>query len=333
MRVTEAQTRRTLMSQITSHRNDIEKYSSQVTTGLKVTEPGDSKQSGTISRFNESYNRNESHIQRIAMVRSFLEYQEGIVSSLSDYVVRAQELAEQGANETYSVQARKALSDEVFAMRDSVVALANSKYQGVYIYGSSDDDDPPYDRVADYVPASGDLPDARYSFDAEYGTDLTKQVVITDSLTIDVSTPGNKVFDNLINSLERLGRALSGYQTDVDAEGKPTGTGEPYDFEGDYKNAYKKQSQDIRECLDLVNKASSEDILPEEASLAGRLTRLDISDSILGITNTSTKEALSILQEVDIYEAASNLMNAQTAIQASFTVTSKILRLTLLDYI
>ena len=333
MRVTEAQTRRSMMSQITVHRNDIEKYSNQVTSGLKVTEPGDSKQSGTISRFNESYNRNESHIERIAMVQSFLEYQEGIVSSLSDYVIRAQELATQGANETYGPESRKAIADEVFAMRDSVVALANSKYQDVYIYGSSDDDDPPYDRVADYVPASGGLSDARYAFDAEYGTELTKKVVITDSLTIDVSTPGNKVFNNLIYSLERLGRALSGYQTDVDADGKPTGTGEPYDFEGDYETAFKQQSADIRECLDLVNKASSEDILPEEASIAGRLTRLDIARSILGITNTSTKEALSTLQEVDIYEAASNLVNAQTALNGSFMVTSKILRMTLLDYI
>ena len=333
MRVTEAQTRRSMISQITVHRNDIEKYSNQVTSGLKVTEPGDSKQSGTISRFNESYNRNESHIERIAMVQSFLEYQEGIVSSLSDYVIRAQELATQGANETYGPESRKAIADEVFAMRDSVVALANSKYQDVYIYGSSDDDDPPYDRVADYVPASGGLSDARYAFDAEYGTELTKKVVITDSLTIDVSTPGNKVFNNLIYSLERLGRALSGYQTDVDADGKPTGTGEPYDFEGDYETAFTQQSADIRECLDLVNKASSEDILPEEASIAGRLTRLDIARSILGITNTSTKEALSTLQEVDIYEAASNLVNAQTALNGSFMVTSKILRMTLLDYI
>ena len=44
MRVTEAQTRRSMISQITVHRNDIEKYSNQVTSGLKVTEPGDSKQ-------------------------------------------------------------------------------------------------------------------------------------------------------------------------------------------------------------------------------------------------------------------------------------------------
>ena len=73
--------------------------------------------------------------------------------------------------------------------------------------------------------------------------------------------------------------------------------------------------------------------MPEEASIAGRLTRLDIARSILGITNTSTKEALSTLQEVDIYEAASNLVNAQTALNGSFMVTSKILRMTLLDYI
>ncbi|MGI6680718.1 MAG: flagellin [Bdellovibrionota bacterium] len=333
MRVTESQTRRTLVSQITTNRLNVDKYSNQVTTGLSVQEPGDSKQSGTISRFNESYNRNESHIQRISMVKSLLEYQEGIVTSLSDYVIRAKELAAQGANETYGVEKRRALASEVFAMRDSVVSLANSKYQGVYIYGSADDDDPPYDRVADYVPASNGLADERYAFDKEAGTDVVKQVVITDSLTINVSTRGDKIFDNLITSLERLGRTLSGYKTDVDADGKSLGTGDPYDFENDYKNAYTQQTEDIRKCLDLVNKSSTEDILPEQASLAGRLTRLDISKSILNITNTSTKEALSTLQEVDAYEAASNLVNAQTALNASFLVTSRILRLSFLDYI
>ncbi len=333
MRVTEAQTRRTVISQITTHRNDIEKYSNQVTTGLKVEEPGDSKQSGTISSYRESINRNDAHLERVSSVKSLLEFQEGVVSSLSDYVIRAQELATQGANETYSVESRSALAQEVYAIRDSVVALANSTYQGVYIYGNSDDDDPPYDKVANYTPDTGTSADARYAFDNETGTSAVKNVTITDSLSVQVSTSGDDVFSNLIYGLERLGRALDGYSTTVDGNGVPTGEGEAYDFENDYKNAFSKQTSDITTCLDLIDKANKEDVSVEKSSLAGRLTRLEISQSILKINNESSTSALATLQEVDIYEAATNLTNAQTALNASFLVTNKLLNSTLLDYI
>ncbi len=333
MRVTEAQTRRTVISQITSHRNDIDKYSNQVTTGLKVEEPGDSKQSGTISRYRESLNRNEAHLDRISTVQSSLEFQEGIISSLSDYVVRAEELATEGANETNSVESRKALAQEVYAIRDSVVALANSTYQGVYIYGAADDDDPPYDQVANYTPATGTCADTRYAFDNETGTDIINNVAITDSLSVQATTSGDDVFSNLIYGLEQLARSLDGYSTEVDAGGVPTGDGEAYDFENDYSNAFSNQTEDIAKCIDLIKTANKENILTEQASLAGRLTRLEISKSILQVNDDSSTSALATLQEVDIYEAATNLTNAQTALNASFLVTSKLLSSSLLDYI
>lgn len=333
MRVTEAQTRRTVITQISQHKMDLDKYSDQVTTGLKVTEPGDSNQSGTISRYRESKNRNEAHIQRIATVTSMLEYQDNIVSSLNDYVIRAQEIATQAANETYDEKTRASLSAEVYAIRDSVVALANSKYLGVYIYGGADDDDPPYDKESDLTPTTGTQTDDRYVFDNGVGTDISKNVVVTDTLTVQVSTPGNKIFGRLLGGLEKLARALDGYSTNLGDAGETLPGGEAYDFDTDYTAAYEQQSQDIRDCIDIFKKAAQEDISPEQSSLAGRLSRLKISESILQMTNDSTDEALANLQEVDIYEAATNLSNAQTALQASYLVTSKLLSMTLLDYI
>ena len=44
---------------------------------------------------------------------------------------------------------------------------------------------------------------------------------------------------------------------------------------------FKKFVTRTRDCIDIFKKAAQEDITPEQSSLAGRLSRLKISESIL----------------------------------------------------
>lgn len=110
-----------------------------------------------------------------------------------------------------------------------MVSLANSTYQGRYIYGGTADDQPPYAETTPYdVPASGDAT-KRYEFQALDGSDMAKEVKLTDDLTLTITTPGNEIFDDAIFALERLARAVAGYQTNP-ADGQPDGTGDAYVF-------------------------------------------------------------------------------------------------------
>ena len=136
------------------------------------------------------------------------------------------------------------------------------------------------------------------------------------------------MFGTSIEALERLGRALAGYAT-TPASGSPDGGGLAYTFPTDYT----QQTADIKNTIDLLNKARDEDILPERTMLGGKMRRLETAESLLSLSKTSAQEVLSKIQNADETESVANLTQAQTALQASYSVTAKALRLTIMDYI
>ena len=63
------------------------------------------------------------------------------------------------------------------------------------------------------------------------------------------------------------------------------------------------------------------------------MRRLQTAESLLTLTKTSAQEVLSRIQNADETESVASLSQAQTALQASYSVTAKVLRLTIMDYL
>jgi flagellar hook-associated protein 3 FlgL len=327
-RVSENQNVRMLVSNALENKRRLNVLSNQLTTGLRVSKPSDSVDAGSIARYQTLISKVDSYGVAISQAKSFLEYQDGIVGQATDIIVRAKEIAQQAANETLSVESRAQLAEEVYQLRDQMASLANSTYQGRYVYGASDDDDPPYDAGTYNVPASGPAR-VRYTFDNETGTSTTRSFKITDEISVTLNTPADDVFGTSLEGLERLSRALAGVQTQPLPSGAPDGTGNAYVFPDEYH----LQTEHIRGAIDLFNQARDFDLIPERVSLGGRMRRLETGQALLELTKNSAKEVLSRLQDADETEVAANLQQAQTALQASYSVTAKVLRMTILDYV
>ncbi|RMG42972.1 MAG: hypothetical protein D6719_04900 [Candidatus Dadabacteria bacterium] len=320
-----------LLSQVNRQREEIARLGKEISTGLKVSRPGDSKQSGTIAEFRDTLEKIKGFREQISNATSFLNYQESIVNEANQIMIRAKEIATQAANETNDSVVRSQMAQEVFELRDHLVNLANSKYLGRYVYGGANDDEPPYaPNSTPYTnPASG-AASVRYTFneDADPGATVTRSVRVTDSITITVNTPGNQVFDNAIQALERLGRAMAGYET-LPASGTPDGTGAAWTFPQDYQT----QTKAIQNAIDLIDTAREQDIMPEQVKLAGRMRRLETASSILELSEENTNEILDKMQGTDVFDASSRLSYAQTSLQASLTVLSRGLGNTILEYL
>jgi flagellar hook-associated protein 3 FlgL len=327
-RVSENQNVRQLVTNALENKRRLNDLSNQLTTGLRVNKPSDSIDAGSIARYQTLIAKIDSYGTAVAQTKSLLEYQDSIVSQATEVVVRAKEIAQQGANETLSPESRAQLAEEVFQLRDQLASLANSTYQGRYVYGGTDDDDPPYDEGSYSSPASGPAR-VRYVFDNEVGTDGAKSVQITDEISVSLNTPATEVFGTAMQALERLSRSLAGVRTTPLPSGTPDGGGSGYTFPGDYH----VQTEDIRSAIDLLNRARDVDLIPERVSLGGRLRRLETGQALLNLTKNSAREVLSRLQDADETEVAANLQQAQTALQASYSVTAKVLRMTILDYV
>jgi len=327
-RISENQSQRILVANTLDNRTRVDRFAQELSSGYKVTLPGDSNQAGTISRFRQALDKIASYTTTITTTKSVIQYQDDVMNQMSDLIIRAKEIGSQGANETNSATSRVALAEEIYQLRDHVVSLANSQYQGRYVYGGADDDDPPYDQTTYTLPATATEAQERWVFDGELGTSVPRSVQITDDLNIRVNTPGNQLFDTTIQALERMGRAMSGYTT-TPASGAPDGGGVAYVFPTDFA----QQTADIRATIDLLDTAREQQILPERVSLGGRLRRLETGESLLELTKTTAEEVLARLQNTDETESAAGMAQAQTALEASYNVTARVLRLSIMDYI
>jgi len=328
-RIAQGQIARRLLADVMNNYKELERSSRQVSSGYKVERPGDSDLGGTIQGFRNSLDRVENYQRGIGSARTALTFQENIVKQSVDLMQRAKDLATQAANETLDTATRRQLAAEVYQMRDQLVLFANSKYQDRYIYGQSDDDDAPFDPATTgyTVPTTGSS-NQRYVFDAELGTAISQSVNVTQDISVRTTTSGRGVFQNGISALETLGRALEGYSTTTTA-GLPDGGGVAYTFPTDRP----AQTLQIQGTIDLIEVSLSSDLTPERLDIGARLSRLEVASSVLDSTKQTATEGLDSLQNADSASAISQYQQAQYSLQAAMQVTSKVLNMSILDYL
>jgi flagellar hook-associated protein 3 FlgL len=329
-RITEMQMGRSLTHDILANREQVRRYSDEVSSGLKVAKPSDSYHSGTISQFRESVDRMAGYQQRVHAVKGLLEFQDNTLSEAGDLLIRAKEIASQASNSFVSPETRLQMAEEVYEIREHMVALANSTYQGKYVFSGGADDVPAYSTSSTYTTPVTGRASERYTYTTEPGATLTREVKVGDEVKLQVNSAGNGIFDTAIAGLEVLTRALEGYSTTLDGTtGLPTGAGTAFTFPQDFG----AQTSAIAESIALLDEGRQEDIQLERVSIGGRLRRLDTAKSVLDLSKQTAEEVLNEMQNADITVSASNLADAQTALEASYTVTSRVLQLSVLDYL
>ena len=329
-RISTNQNTNMLLSQMAANKTRVDKYSKEVSSGLKVSVPGDSIRAGEISALNDEIERIDGYTKRIATSVGHLNFQDQIMEQASNVITRAREIAEQMANESNSVEVRNTAAKEVWGLRSQMVDLANSVYQGRFIYGGADNDDPPFDQdVTTYTTGGSPESTTKYNFDnydppPAIASPPSRNVMVSDTQSVRISTPGDTIFSRAIAGIEKLGRALEGYRTDMVT---------PDYTAFNFPTEYNLQTREIAQSLDDLETARSADIQPERASLGERLNFLEATKSIHDFSKDAAKTQLSSLRDADAAESATGLSLAQTALQASYTVTSRVLNMSIMDYL
>jgi len=332
-RISENQIARGLLADVFRNQMQVGVHSKELSSGYKVAQPGDSRYSATIAQLRDTVAQVEGFKTRASFVLGFLETQESTLGEASDALIRAQEIATQGANETLGSAERRLLADEVYALRDHLVSLSNTTYQGRYIFSGNSDGTPAYQEGTSFeVPGGDDRANDFFIYDGGSGSNSTREVKVSSDLTITVNQPGEQTFGSSIEALTRLARALDGYRTVID-EGPPRVPDVVASNAYDLPAEREAQTQDIQAALEMLSSARQEDVMPERSSLAGRMRRVQTAESLLELSENSARDVLSGLQDTDMAISASNLATAQTALQASLTVTTQMLRQSILDYI
>lgn len=193
----------TMLNAVTADQQRLNTDLQQVSTGQSVNQPSDNP--AATSAYIENKSESDSidqFTQNISTVEGSLQTAGSALQSVVNNLNQAIQIGTEGANGTNSTTELQGMAQEVQAIQQTVMSLANTSYQGTYLFGGTDSTTAPY--VADASSSSG------VSYVGNTGTN-TIDVGAGQSVTI--NQPGSDIFNvsgsDVFQALNDLSTALT----------------------------------------------------------------------------------------------------------------------------
>lgn len=188
----------------------------EISTGRSVNEPSDNPTAAALLvENNDQATFNSGYLQSLDAVQGQLSTADSTLSSVVTALQRAISLGVEGANGTLSDGDRAAIATELQGIQSELVSLANTSYQGRFVFAGTNTSAPPF--VVDNSVPSG----------VSYvGNTDVNQVSIGSGYKLAVNVPGSQLFsaagNDVFLSINNLIQALqtnTGIDTAVSAVG------------------------------------------------------------------------------------------------------------------
>jgi flagellin-like hook-associated protein FlgL len=145
MRVTSRMNSLSFLSDIMSREAEIQKKSSQYASGVVIQRPSDDP-IGTARTMlmNSSIYQIKQYTNNSQEARTWLNSADKALQSVDEYLQRAYELLERGANSTLSDEQRIAIAEEIDQICSGIMEVANTNIDNRYIFAGTDVTSIPY---------------------------------------------------------------------------------------------------------------------------------------------------------------------------------------------
>jgi flagellar hook-associated protein 3 FlgL len=176
-----------------------QQLTSELSSGLRVTAIGDDPVAAAenVQLLNQ-IQRDDSFTQTTSLTQGLLQVTDSALGSVVTQLNQAVSLATEANNGTLNASDLKAISNQLAGIRDEVVSLANTNYQGQYVFGGSQTGTTPFTLNTGTSPAT-----VTYNGDSD-----VNQLQSPNGQTVTLNLPGNQVFTsataNVIGTLNSL---------------------------------------------------------------------------------------------------------------------------------
>jgi len=151
MRVTNRMSFDQAQAQMMAARDRAIKAQQQVTSGMRVDHPGDDPAAaGVMVSQGIAIQRLNTIDKTTSSAQGEVQTADGALQNVSTLLSRAQQLAVQLGNDTYSAAERSAGAQEINSISSQIVQLMNTQVAGRYIFGGTKDSAPPFDATGNY---------------------------------------------------------------------------------------------------------------------------------------------------------------------------------------
>jgi flagellar hook-associated protein 3 FlgL len=143
MRISDNMRFQTVQRSLADLRSRQAQAANQVSTGRRVINPSDDPVAAAeLTRLQSRLARTQDFKNTIQNVRSDASLSERTLAQASEFMVRAREIATQGANDTLSPADRASLAVEVRSLKEQLLATANTRGTRGYLFSGSQTNTP-----------------------------------------------------------------------------------------------------------------------------------------------------------------------------------------------
>jgi flagellar hook-associated protein 3 FlgL len=305
VRITTGMIQRNVLSDLNGLSEKLSKTQNRAASGKQITRPSDDPYNAARAMgLRSSLSANDAYKSNIEDAQDWQNTTESALSSLTDYVHRANDLLIQGGTDTADQTSRNALADEIDQIIQGVKETANSTYGDKYVFSGTATGTPPYTQGADdtYKGNQGGL---------------------------DPSQPGvlREIGPGVTISINSVGQEILG-------DGQAAGDGKLLD-------TLRTISQDLRagngaalRGTDLANLTGNLNQLLEVRARNGATTnRLSAADSRLEDIGLSVTKQLSDTEDADMAQTLIDFNSQSAAYQSALRAGASIVQTSLMDFL
>jgi flagellar hook-associated protein 3 FlgL len=267
----------------------------QVSSGQKLNSLSDNPAAAaSLVNLRMQSSSDTQYLQNISSLTGSMNVADSALSSVVEGLTTAQSLGVEGANGTVNAQNRQALSQQVQGIQQEILGLANTSYNGQYLFSGTKTTTQPY--VADTASPSG----------VDYkGDNNTNSVEISEGQAMPINLPGSQLFSNattgVFQSLQDLYTALN--------------------TNGDIGSA----TTEVQNALNYVS--------AQQTFYGNSTDRLNNAQTFLTQEQTQLTETEGSTLDANMATAVTNLTQTETTQQALVEAGAKISQTDLFDYL
>lgn len=269
----------------------------QIASGKLINMPSDNPAgAATLVQNLSDQNSTDQFLQNTNSVEDLLQTADSTLSSLVESLNQAISLGVQGASSTLSLQDQQQIAQQVQGIQTQVLQLANTSYQGNYIFAGTATTTVPF--VANPAAPDG----VTYN-----GNNNVNSVEIAAGRSVQTNVPGSQIFQgaggDVMGSLQQLVTALkSGNVTSIGTATTQLGTALNY-------------------------------VSQQRVFYGNAVDQLTSNQAFLQQEQVNLQSQENTVDGVNMAQAATNLSQAQLTQNATLAALAKIVPVTLLDYL
>ena len=292
--------------QMSTAQTNLAKSQAQLAQGKQIINPSDAPdQASAVQRLKSILSRQDSYQTALNTVQNRLQGEDSTLSSVSDLLIRAKEIAVQANNDTLSPDNRKALGVELQGLRDQMLSLANTKdTNGNYLFAGSKVTQPPFVSLAGASP--------------QYVGDQTRMnVMVGENRSMPINRTGTDAFVPVNRTLPDGTTQGVGFFNVMDDLIKGVNTSDRPKMQGG-----------LGELDTLLGGLSM-----ARANIGSGLKGIEQQTSVIEDTVLNLKTTLSSVEDLDYASAITKMNQQMLSLEAAQSSFAKISQLNLFNYI